>query len=75
MELNYNSSFVLIQSCQQILPDYEDLTNHYELLAAIVQYFSKSSSLSSVCHTSAMLTKFLNVVVPSENFRNFLTWE
>ena len=46
--------------------------HHYKLQVALAQYFPKSSSFLRVCHKPAWLTNDLNVVVPSDNFHDFL---
>ena len=53
-EFKNNASFISTESQQQMLPNYEDLIKSLVLvskllLVALAQYFSKSSSFSTVC--------------------------
>ena len=61
-------SFISMQSYQQILSDYEDLTSSNGPM-----FFHIKEFLNSLSHTS-IVYKNLFVVGPSENFQCFLIW-
>ena len=65
-EFKNNASFISTESQQQMLPNYEDLIKSLvlvsKLLVPLAQYFSKSSSFSTVCRKPVWLTNVLSVV-------------